>query len=182
MKITLASASPRRIELIGKLPWLDVVVKPSGADESTDKKDPKEAVVEIAKRKAFAVEADGLVLGADTMVAIGSRRLGKPHTPDEAREMFALLCGRTHSVLTGVCLRRGEKYETACEETLVEFGEYDAKIVENYIASGKPFDKAGGYGLQDEELAPMIKGIIGDYDNVLGLPVRLVGTLAENFT
>ncbi len=182
MKLTLASASPRRAELIKKIPWLEVTVLPSGAEEYTDKSDPKDAVIDLATQKAFAVDAPGLVLGADTMVVADGKRLGKPHSPEQAREMFALLCGRTHSVITGVCLRLGKRYETACEETFVDFGEYDGKIVENYIASGKPFDKAGGYGIQDEELAPMIKGITGDYDNVVGLPTRLVETLAENFT
>lgn len=181
MILTLASASPRRRELVRKL-GMDVEIHPADADEHTEEKDDKTAVTDIAERKARAVSGD-LVLGADTMVVACGRRLGKPKNEREAYEMFSLLCGRTHSVLTGVCLIGGGKCVRACEETLVEFGPYDDAVVSAYIRSGKPFDKAGGYGIQDPELAPIIKNITGDYDNVLGLPVKLVGRLiGENFT
>ncbi len=182
MRLILASASPRRAELIKKLKYLEVEVRPANVDERTDKTDDREAVMDIAERKARAVRSDDLVLGADTVVVAGGKRLGKPKTADEAREMFALLCGAPHKVLTGVCLIGGDKAVKACEETTVEFASYDEKLVEEYIATGKPFDKAGGYGIQDEELAPLVKSITGDYDNVVGLPIRLVDLLiSENY-
>lgn len=185
MKITLASASPRRIELIKKIPFLEVSVHPSDIPEHTDKTDPSEAVTDLAEQKARAVSAagvDGLILAADTMVVAGGERMGKPHMREEAFAMFRKLCGRTHSVLTGVCLMRGDKIVSFCEKTLVEFGPYDDALVSAYIATGKPFDKAGGYGIQDEELAPLVVGISGDRDNIIGLPVgRVERTILENF-
>lgn len=182
MRLTLASASPRRIELIKKLKYLDVDVRPADIVERTDKTDDKEAVMDLALQKARAVKANNLVLGADTMVVAGGRRLGKPRSEEEAREMFGILCGKPHKVLTGVCLISDDKTVTACEETTVEFAAYDEKIVSAYIKTGKPFDKAGGYGVQDEELAPLLIKITGDYDNVLGLPVNLVDALiSENY-
>lgn len=180
MRLILASASPRRVELIGKIPHLEVTVQPSRIEEVTDKTDDGEAVADLAEQKARAVassRADGIpVLGADTVVVCGER-LGKPKSAADAERMFRLLCGRTHSVFTGVCLTDGIRTLKAYEETRVTFAPYDDAVVANYIATGKPFDKAGGYGVQDEELAPLIERIDGDYDNVLGLPVGLVGKL-----
>lgn len=182
MRLILASASPRRIELIKRLKYLDVTVRPANVDERTDKTDDKEAVMDLAEQKARAVKSDALVLGADTMVVAGGKRLGKPHSADEAYEMFRLLCGRPHKVLTGVCLMSKDKTVKACEETTVEFAPYDEDIISAYISTGKPFDKAGGYGVQDDELQGLILRITGDYDNVLGLPVRLVDALiSENY-
>lgn len=184
LKLTLASASPRRIELINKLAYLDVAVIPSGAEEETDKTSPAEAVVELASVKAFSVQRahGGLVLGADTLVYAGGKRLGKPRSEEEAFGFFRELCGRAHSVFTGLCLTDGRRTVTGAEETIVRFAPFDEKIVGDYVRSGKPFDKAGGYGLQDVELESLIEGITGDYDNVLGLPVGLLDRLIrENF-
>lgn len=182
MKIVLASASPRRAELIKKLGYAEVETRPSGAIEHTDKTAPEEVVVELAKLKAMSVRADVPVLGADTVVSVGNIILGKPHSEEEAFAMFRTLCGRTHSVYTGVCVTDGKKTVCGYEKTLVAFAPYDEKTVKEYIASGKPFDKAGGYGIQDKELAPILRGIEGDYDNVVGLPVGLVDKLLrENF-
>ena len=183
MKLTLASASPRRVELIKKLDYLEVTVKPSAVNEIITKDNPREIVMELAEQNARAVCEGELTLGADTMVFLDDAKLGKPKSVEEAYEMFRRLCGRTHSVITGVCLTDKSKCVTSCEESFVTFAPYDDKIVTNYVQTGKPFDKAGGYGLQDSELASLIKEVTGDYDNVLGLPVRLVDTLVrENFT
>lgn len=182
MKIILASASPRRVELIKKLGYVQAETRPSGATERTDKKVPEEIVVELAELKATSVKATVPVLGADTVVSADGRILGKPRTKDEAYDMFRFLCGRTHAVYTGVCITDGKRTVSGYEKTLVRFAPYDEKIVSAYIASGKPFDKAGGYGIQDKELAPILDGIDGDYDNVVGLPVGLVDKLLrENF-
>ncbi len=182
MKIILASASPRRAELIKKLGYVQAVTIPSGATECTDKTKPEDIVIELAKLKAMSVKATVPVLGADTVVSADGIVLGKPHTEREAFGMFRLLCGRTHSVYTGVCVTDGVKTVCGYEKTLVTFAPYDEKTVSAYIASGKPFDKAGGYGIQDKELAPILIGVEGDYDNVIGLPVGLVDKLLrENF-
>lgn len=184
MRLILASASPRRIELIKKLAYLDVTVMPSGAAEITAETAPDAAVVDLAALKARAVAAKcgGLVLGADTVVALDGKMLGKPRSAEEAFGFFRFLCGRTHSVFTGVCLTDGIKTVTGCAETRVAFGAYEEDVVAAYVRSGKPFDKAGGYGIQDAELQKIIEGITGDYDNVLGLPVGLVDRLiGENF-
>lgn len=182
MKLILASASPRRAELIKKLGYAEVELRPTGAEEHTDRTAPEEVAVALAEIKAKAIHASVPVLGADTIVSVDDVILGKPHSEEEAFAMFRTLCGRTHSVYTGVCVTDGNKTVSGYEKTLVRFAPYDEKTVSAYIASGKPFDKAGGYGIQDKELASVIIGIEGDYDNVVGLPIRLVDKiLRENF-
>ena len=185
MKIVLASASPRRIELIKKLEYLEVEVKAANIEEKTEEKTASAAVMDLARQKALAVRDSGvkdLILAADTMVVIGDKKLGKPLNAEAARDMFKLLCGKTHSVLTGICLLRGNKIISDFSETKVTFNEYKENIIEEYISLGKPFDKAGGYGIQDAELREIVSGIKGEYDNVLGLPVAQVDRLLrENF-
>lgn len=182
MNLVLASASPRRIELIKKLEYLNVIVRPSSIEERTDKILPQDVVIDLALRKASSIVSDELVLGADTIVVIDGKILGKPHSEAQAKEMFRTLCGKAHSVMTGIALIKGDKVITDCEKTIVRFGEYDEKVIDEYVRSGKPFDKAGGYGLQDKELSTIIEGLTGDYDNVLGLPTRLISRLIrENF-
>ena len=182
MKIILASASPRRAELIRKL-GADIAVVPSDAEEVT-LAGAEETAVENAKRKALSVPAEGgVVLGADTVVVSADNRpLGKPHSEEEAFAMLRELCGRTHEVVTAVCLTDGKKTVEGREKTKVTFSAADDEALRAYIATGKPFDKAGGYGLQDKEIAPLVAKVEGDRDNVIGLPVSLVSRLLrENF-
>ncbi len=182
MKIILASASPRRAELIRRL-GCDVKIVPSSAEECALPNAERTAVVN-ARLKAMSVPADGgIVLGADTVVVSENNGpLGKPHSEEEAFAMLKGLCGRAHEVITAVCLTDGARVAEAAEKTKVTFAPFDEKIVRGYIATGKPFDKAGGYGVQDEEIAPLVAGIEGDRDNVVGLPVGLVRKLLrENF-
>ncbi len=180
MKLILASASPRRRELIKALS-LDVEVIPSDVDEKVSADSAEALVTELARIKARSVfEKTGeLTLGADTVVEVDGEILGKPRTAAEAEEMFGKLCGRTHRVLTGFCLiwQGGEVVDR--EITHVTFKEYDKKIVGSYIASGAPFDKAGGYGIQDGALAPLIASVNGDLDNVIGLPVQRIGKILK---
>lgn len=183
MIVTLASASPRRRELIKKIPWLEVKIVPSGADENVFASDPKEFVEKLALKKAQCVfdRCGGTVIGADTVVVAGGRILGKPVSAEEARAFFKLLCGIEHSVITGIAIVSKGKTVTASEITKVEFLPYDDAIVEKYIASGAPFDKAGGYGIQDDGIKPIVRKITGDMDNVIGLPVKLLKETLEVF-
>ena len=184
MRITLASASPRRKELIKKIPNLEVTVSVSGADENIRESNPALLTQKLALVKAQSVfeKVGGVVIGADTIVVVDGRILGKPKSVEQAREFFSLLCGRSHEVITGIAVVSEQK--TVCESvtSLVSFNEYNEEVLEKYIASGAPFDKAGGYGVQDELFAPMVKGVEGDNDNVIGLPTcRLAQILEESF-
>ncbi len=185
MDAVLASVSPRRRELIKKIDYLSVTVRPSSVEERTDRTDAEEIAVALAGLKASAVAAEcpgTLVIGADTVVSGNGRIYGKPSSPDEARRFLRELSGRTHEVVTGIALVRGGKTVTAAEKTYVTFKAFDEKTVEEYIATGKPMDKAGAYGAQDPEFASMIEEIRGDCDNVIGLPVGLLDRLIkENY-
>ena len=181
----MASASPRRAALIRKIPWLNAAVFPSCAEEEPFAGGDVAAYTQrlaASKAKDVLLRAGGVVIGADTVVCVDGNVLGKPKTEAEAERMFRLPCGRTHEVITGYCVMSAEKSAENHEKTLVTFGPFDEAIVFPYIRSGAPFDKAGGYGLQDAALRPLIRKIEGDTDNVVGLPVRtLEKTLKEFF-
>ena len=185
MKITLASASPRRRELIAKIKNLSVEISPSGADESAvTAKTPRELAENLALIKAESVynARGGIVLGADTVVAINGRVLGKPKTEAEAKEFLRLLSGKTHEVITGIAIVSNEKTVVNSEVTCVTFGNITENAIAEYVRTGSPMDKAGGYGLQDAEVKAFTVRVDGDDDNVIGLPVELVKkTLEENF-
>lgn len=184
MKITLASASPRRKELIKKIEGLTVEICPSGADENVAERNPEKLASRLAELKAQSVfdERGGIVVGADTIVAVDDRVLGKPKSESEAYEFFRLLCGRTHKVITGVAVISERAKAVDCEVTTVTFAPYDENTVSAYIKTGSPFDKAGGYGIQDEGMKPIVTAVEGDLDNVIGLPVKkLAKILEENF-
>ena len=178
-KIILASGSPRRKELLEQA-GISFTIKVSEADETITKKEPWEAVMELAARKARAVtesgleEEDVIVIGADTVVAVDGKILGKPHSKEEAEEMLRLLSGRVHQVCTGVALlsrNQGSWRErTFYEETQVEMYPITEEEIREYVATGEPMDKAGAYGIQGRA-AIFVKGIRGDYNNVVGLPV-----------
>jgi septum formation protein len=168
--IILASASPRRKELLSQI--CDFEVKASQCDENCDISDPCELVCELSRRKARAVaENDGnIVIGADTVVAIEGSILGKPRSEQEAKDMLKSLSGKTHSVFTGVTVIRGDEEYTFAEKTDVTFYELSDHMIDRYVASGEPMDKAGAYGIQGKGCV-LVKGICGDYFNVVGLPV-----------
>ena len=131
------------------------------------------------KARYAAERNDCAVLAFDTVVGIGDTVLGKPINADDARRMFRLLCGNTHEVVTAVCLIANGKTIVESEKTLVTFGSYDGRVIDEYIDSGAPFDKAGGYNIADEALKPIIKSFDGDYDNIVGMPVQLTEKLIE---
>lgn len=193
-QIILASASPRRRELLDQADFsFDII--PSKKEEVITKKKPSEVVKELASQKAEDVfttyldthpiapdtPADSipkplLVIGADTIVAVGNQILGKPENVLHAKKMLTLLSGKTHQVYTGVALYLhdfGTKKTKRCiffEKTDVTFYEMDESEMDSYISTGDPLDKAGAYGIQGP-CAVHIKEIHGDYNNVVGLPL-----------
>ena len=171
--IILASASPRRKEIL-ELADLKFDVMPSDAQEITTKTAPNEVVMELASLKAKDIykksEKQSMIVGADTVVAYQGQILGKPTDEADAKRMLTMLSGQTHEVYTGVCVIEDGKTKTFYEETKVTFYEISDEQVDHYIKTGEPMDKAGSYGIQGKA-AVFIKGIEGDYYNVVGFPI-----------
>ncbi|MFZ5817182.1 MAG: Maf family protein [Bacillota bacterium] len=182
MQIILASASPRRQELLRQV-GVSFTVEPSHVDEQvSEPMGPGQLVQHLALIKARAIAArnpDALVIGADTIVVVDEEILGKPADRSEAIAMLERLAGREHQVMTGVALIRGRREQVAHEETTVRFGPLTREQIERYVDSGEPMDKAGAYGIQGRAAA-LIQSITGDYFNVVGLPIyRTVQMLSE---
>ena len=176
MQLILASASPRRKELMG-LFHIPFVIRAADIDETMDPgKAPYDEVARVSRCKALAVkrEPDDVVVAADTIVVCQGRVLGKPHSPEEAAAMLRLLSGREHQVMTGCTVLRGDRAETFTEVTDLTFRELTDGEIRAYVASGEPMDKAGAYGIQGGA-ARFCPGIHGDYYNVMGLPVCRLG-------
>ena len=177
-RLILASASPRRRELLRQI-GLEFEVMESGCEETVGKLPPRDAVCRLSARKAEQVRdriagGDGVVVvGADTVVAFEDRILGKPADEEDARAMLRMLSGNTHRVYTGVTLCYGEgcrKSRTFYEMTGVTLYPLSEEEIRDYVRTGEPLDKAGAYGIQGC-FAAYVKGIKGDYNNVVGLPV-----------
>ncbi len=178
--ILLASASPRRRELLDRLGF-PYIVHPADIDESSAIIDPAALVQDLSLRKATAVATlpeivkeypDAIVLGSDTVVSLSGEILGKPADPEDAFLMLSRLSGRTHTVFTGVCLAFTDaKTEpiTFTDSTDVTFYPLSEEEIRAYIATGEPLDKAGAYGIQGQAFR-FIKEIRGDYNTVMGLP------------
>lgn len=185
-RFILASQSPRRRELLAQIGVKDFEILVPEADESFDPaKTPQEIVCSICRRKAEAARAlagddKAIILAADTMVFLDGLRLGKPKDEEDAFEMLRALSGRTHEVCTGVTICRGDEILTRAETTVVTFRPMADHEIRAYIASGDPMDKAGSYGIQGKA-ALFASGIEGDYFNVMGLPLHLVGQMLREF-
>lgn len=184
----LASASPRRASLIRLLGISRVEIRPAGIDELMDpEKNPAENVERLALHKARHVAQtmigeSGVVVGADTTVAIGGHVLEKPLDAEDAKRMLSILSGETHTVYTGVALvdLDSNKELSFVEATDVTFRPLSLDEIRSYIASGSPMDKAGAYGIQEDFGAVFVRRIEGDYYNVVGLPLcRLYLALRE---
>ena len=176
MQLILASASPRRKELLG-LFHVPFLIRVADIDETMDpESSPAEEVGRVSRMKALAVnrEPDDVVIAADTIVVCNHRVLGKPHSPEEAVETLRLLSGRDHQVMTGVTVVRDEQAETFTEITDLHFRELTEKEIHAYVATGEPMDKAGSYGIQGGA-ALFCSHMVGDYYNVMGLPVCRLG-------
>lgn len=185
MKVILASGSPRRKKLLEQIN-LDFEVEVSNASEDyKHDQDPSDIVQELALRKAEQIAGhvqytaqDLLVIGADTLVVIDNEILEKPATEDEAFFMLEKLANSHHEVLTGVALVKkyvdGNKTNvlTFVEKTKVIFGHIEKSEIQEYVQSGSPMDKAGGYGIQDDWGSVFVKKIVGDYYNIVGFPLH----------
>lgn len=175
MRFILASASPRRKELLEQI-GAKFDILPATGEEVITKELPGEVVMELAKQKAEEIaktaEADTLVLGADTVVAYEGKILGKPKDEADALRMLTMLSGKEHEVYTGVALidNRDQSMENFFERTKVTMYPVSEEEIRDYIAGGEPMDKAGAYAIQGLG-AKFIQKIEGDYNNVVGLPI-----------
>ena len=181
MHLILASASPRRKELLEKF-GVPFVIRVADIDETMDvSRSAYEEVGRVSRLKALAVtrETDDILIAADTIVVCQGKVLGKPKDEAEAKAMLQLLSGRDHQVMTGCTVLRGETSVTFTEVTDLHFRLLTEKEIDRYVASGEPMDKAGSYGIQGGA-ALFCQRMVGDYYNVMGLPVcRLGMTLKE---
>ena len=195
-RIILASASPRRRELLSLVTDNFEVLTADVDERAAEVRMEEEGVPalkvseHLAEIKAKAVydslsdeeKENSIVIGADTSVILDNIIFGKPADREEAVNMLSLLSGHTHVVATGVAIFAGSEKKTFTEETRVEFNaldDYQRKLIEDYIDTGSPFDKAGGYGIQDMG-ALLVKGINGDYANVVGFPVSRLARELSN--
>ena len=176
-KIVLSSNSPRRKELLGEL-GIDFEVR---VIEGIDETYPKELSVEevpqyIAREKArvYIVGKDEVLLTADTVVVLGNEIMGKPHDEADAMRMLRQLSGKTHQVITGVCLTTNDKQVTFADITDVSFAELTDEEIKFYVDNFRPLDKAGAYGIQEWIGLAGVTGIKGSYFNVVGLPAHRV--------
>ena len=180
MSIILASASPRRKELLGlfRKPF---EIRVADIDETMDPaKAPFDEVARVSRLKAMAVSRteDDTVIAADTIVVCEGRVLGKPGSEREACEMLRLLSGRDHQVMTGVTVLKGQRAETFTEVTDLHFRPLSEEEISDYVATGEPMDKAGSYAIQGGA-ALFAEKMNGDYYNVMGLPVCRLGQLLK---
>ena len=184
-KIVLASGSPRRQELLRRIGITDFDIRVPETDEHYPAGlSPAQTVEYISREKADAAAKlctpEEIVITADTMVFLNDQRLGKPHDEADALRMLTELQGRRHTVCTGVTVRQGNCILTESEETGVVFRPASESELRAYIATGEPMDKAGAYGIQGRG-ALLARGIDGDYFNVVGLPVCLLGQMLLRF-
>ncbi len=180
-RLVLASASPRRLALLAQIGVTPDAVVAADIDETPLKGEtPRLLALRLAHEKAQAVAADGLVLAADTVVAVGRRILPKAETEAEARACLALLSGRTHRVYTGVALKTASgTVRTRLAETRVSFKVLSHEDVARYIASDEWRGKAGGYAIQGLA-ARYVTNLIGSYSSVIGLPLFETANLLED--
>lgn len=185
-RIILASQSPRRKQLLEQIGVKNFDILVPQADETFDPALPPEGIVaSICRKKAEAARAlagdpDAVIIAADTMVFLGALRLGKPQDQVEAFTMLSALSGRRHQVCTGVTVSRRERMETKTETTAVAFRALTQDEIWGYIRSGEPLDKAGAYGVQGKA-ALFVSRMEGDYFNVMGLPLFLLGGMLADF-
>jgi septum formation protein len=182
--IVLASASPRRAELL-RAAGLDFEVQPADVDEAVHAGEaPREYVLRLAVDKANAVlqlRRGSIVLAADTTVVVDDEILAKPQDAGDARRMLRLLSGRVHEVMTGVAVARSAGIDARVAVTTVEFAPLADEEIAWYVASGEPLDKAGAYGIQGLA-SRFVTRIEGSYSNVVGLPVALVYEMLRRVT
>lgn len=183
--IVLASASPRRRQLLAEAGLRFSLAHPQVDEDAVSGGSPRELAEGRAVLKAQAAAAalgDALVIGADTIVVCQGQVLGKPRDEADAKRLLSLLSGRTHRVVTGVCVIEAPagRREVASACTKVTFRELSPEEIDRYVATGEPMDKAGAYGIQGKG-ALLVERIVGDYFNVVGLPLTLLARLLKEF-
>ncbi|MDE7464737.1 MAG: Maf family protein [Clostridiales bacterium] len=193
--VIFATASPRRRALAYNIKYIGLTERKGEAPDFPRVKpifisaDVEETAVGTAhdvatanarlKGEWAAARHDLPIFAFDTVVGIDDEVFGKPKTAEEAVNMFKRLCGRTHEVITAVYFRNNGKIIEKSEKTSVTFSAFNRELVYNYVDSGAPFDKAGGYNIDDAAIKPLIAGVAGEYENVVGLPVALTEKLIE---
>ncbi len=181
-EIILASASPRRREIL-ELAGVPFMVCPAAEEKSPDTMDPAQYALQSARAKCEAVAAqypDRVVLGADTVVAVDGRILGKPKTEQEAVDMLLSLGGRTHQVVTGVWVCSPARCDGFTDSAAVAFYPITAVEAKAYVATGEPMDKAGAYGIQGYGMR-FVRGIAGDFYTIMGLSGAKVLRFLKDF-
>jgi septum formation protein len=182
-KLILASQSPRRRELLVQLQLNFEVQVPDFVEVTRPDLSPEQEVMALARGKAESLASrfpDVLILGCDTLVVLGEKKLGKPSDEKDALLMLLNLAGKTHRVLTGLYLMEGGsgKFWEAVEETRVKMRAFSEEEASSYVASGEPLDKAGAYGIQGAG-GNLVEALEGDYFNVVGLPAKTLAQLLE---
>ncbi len=181
-QIILASASPRRKELLQQAGFTFKVMASGIAEMRNPGEDPIAFATRLARQKAQDVASRAapaaIIIGADTIVVCDTEIFGKPTNPADATCMLHLLAGRTHQVITGICVLAGDAVELAAEVTMVQMLTLSSQEIAAYVASGEPMDKAGAYAIQGQA-ARWIPRIQGCYFNVVGLPLALVTAMIE---
>ena len=181
-RVVLASGSPRRHDLLN-LVGISHEVRPANIDETMrPRENPRRHAERLAREKATVVatrDPNLITIGADTIVVVNRKVLGKPTDAEHAAVMLRQLSGRQHTVITAVAVSRGKKLRSAVEEVRVKFRKLRDDEIDSYIATGEPLDKAGAYGIQGYG-ATIVECVEGDYFAVMGLPLaRLVGLLRD---
>lgn len=181
MEVILASQSPRRKELMG-LFHIPFTIRVADIDETMDLTKPaQDEVARVSRLKALAVSRgeDDIVIAADTIVVCAGQVLGKPTDAEDARRILTLLSGRDHQVMTGMTVLRGNRCVVCTEITDIHFRQLSEKEILRYIATKEPMDKAGAYGIQGGG-ALFAEKMVGDYYNVMGLPVCRLGQILRD--
>ena len=183
-KLILASQSPRRKELLGKC-GIPFETDPADIDESFNHDNHiDDEIRRLSMRKAqegLRKHPDAVIIGSDTVVAVGGKVLGKPQNEKEAEDMLYMLSGKTHQVITGLCIMSSRRTFSDVSVAEVTFAELSRKEIEDYIASGEPMDKAGAYAIQGLA-GRFITGISGDYYSIVGLPLNMVYEELKNLS
>jgi septum formation protein len=181
MKLILASSSPRRKTILENAGYSFEVKEPNVDENLHIKLPPIDLVMKLALLKAnsvFAKEDDTVVIGADTIVCIDGKNIGKPENVEQSRSLLRQLSGRLHRVYTGVALVSKERQETFFVQAKVNFMKLDEDLINRYIATEEPFDKAGGYAIQGKGRI-LVESIDGDYYGVAGLPIAQLAKRLE---
>ena len=182
VRVVLASASPRRRQLLNLI-GIAHEVRPANIDETMRQREaPRRHAERLAREKATAIAArdpDLITIGADTVVVVNRKVLGKPRDEAEAVQMLTQLSGRQHTVITAIAVARGRKLRSSIEEVQVKFRRLRDDEIEAYVATGEPLDKAGAYGIQGYG-ATIVERIEGDYFAVMGLPLARLTALMRD--